>query len=627
MLLNKISTPKDFKHLNSDQLLQLCKEVYDETVRIVSKNGGHLGASLGVIELTVALHHVFNTPKDKIIWDVGHQTYPHKILTGRRKKMEKLRQENGISGFTKRSESEYDPFGAGHSSTSISAGLGMEIGNALKNKKNDRVVSVIGDGAMSAGMAFEALNNAGALKNKLIVVLNDNKMSISPAVGAFSSYLSKIVSSERYLNIRDSVKNTLEKIPGSNFIKKTLKTIEQDIKLTNSHANVFEGLGFYYIGPIDGHNLEDLVKIFRNIQQDKNIHKPILVHILTEKGKGFNSDKGLEEKYHAVGKFCTTTGKQFKKNVTNPTYTNIFSNSLINVAKKDKDVVAITAAMESGTGLQEFHKKFPNRFFDVGIAEQHAVTFAAGLACSGLKPFVTIYSTFLQRAYDQIIHDVAIQNLPVKFAIDRAGLVGADGSTHAGSFDIAYLSILPNFVVMAPSSANELQNMVYTAANYNKGPIAFRFPRGEVGDCILDNQPKKLQIGKGKVIIEGKEVAILSYGARISYALQAAETLKQKHNISCTVADARFAKPIDEALVKDLYNHHKILITLEEGSIGGFGSIINDYLLNKVPGKNKISNIYLKDEFLNQASQERQHELAGISPNHIVSRVLDLLEK
>jgi 1-deoxy-D-xylulose-5-phosphate synthase len=625
VLLDKINKPQDLKQLNSDQLFQLCKEVYDETIRIVSKNGGHLGASLGVIELTIALHYVFNQPKDKIIWDVGHQSYPHKILTGRRNKMETLRLENGISGFTKRKESEYDPFGAGHSSTSISAGLGYEIGNKLQKNNNQHVISVIGDGAMSAGMAFEALNNAGAINNRLIVILNDNKMSISPAVGAFSSYLSKIVSSDNYLSIRDKIKSVLNSIPGTEFLKHALKRIEQDIKLTNDSANIFEGFGFYYIGPIDGHNLSDLIKILQNVRDDHNIHKPILLHILTEKGKGFKSDKGTEEKFHAVNKFCSITGTQFKKNQSLPTYTQIFGDTLVKLATKNKKIVAITAAMESGTGLMKFHEKFPERFFDVGIAEQHAVTFAAGLACTGMNPFVTIYSTFLQRAYDQIIHDVAIQNLPVKFAIDRAGLVGADGATHAGIFDIAYISILPNFVVMAASDENELQHMVATAANYNEGPISFRYPRGEGLGIKFDKEPKALKIGKGRIISKGKDVAILSFGARLDYALAVRQILSEKHNISCSIADARFAKPLDKKLVTSLAENHKLLITLEEGSIGGFGSIVNDFLLNDNIKFKKIKNIFIKDEFIDHATQERQHEIAGINTKHIIDIILKSL--
>lgn len=625
MLLDKINTPRDFKHYNSEQLSQLCKELYDETIRIVSKNGGHLGASLGVVELTIALHYVFETPKDKIIWDVGHQSYPHKILTGRRKKMDKLRQEKGISGFTKRQESEFDPFGAGHSSTSVSAGLGFEIGNKLK-KQDETVIAVIGDGAMSAGMSFEAINNAGALKNRLIVILNDNKMSISPAVGAFSSYLSKIVSSEQYLSIRDKIKQALNKFPGSLFIRRTLKTIEQDIKLTNSYANVFEGLGFYYIGPIDGHNVEDLVKILQNVRDDESITKPILIHAKTEKGRGFESDKGLEEKYHAVGKFCTETGKQFKKSANNPSYTSIFAKTLTKLAEKDKDIVAITAAMESGTGLKDFHQKFPDRFFDVGIAEQHAVTFAGGLSCVGIKPFVTIYSTFLQRAYDQVIHDIAIQNLPVKFAIDRAGLVGNDGATHAGSFDIAYLGILPNFVIMAAGDENELQHMVATAANYNKGPIAFRYPRGEGRGVKLDKEPKPLKIGKGRLIQQGSKVAILSYGATLEQTEAAAEILTDKHNISPTIADARFVKPLDKKLIIELAKNHDLLVTVEEGSIGGFGSQVNNFIINENIYHNKLRNIFLADKFIDQAPQPKQKELAKIDAESIVATILQVLK-
>ncbi len=620
MLLDKITTPADFRHFNSEQLLDLCKEVYGETVKVVSKNGGHLGANLGVVELTIALHYVFETPQDKIIWDVGHQSYPHKLITGRREQMQNLRQEGGASGFTKRSESDFDPFGAGHSSTSISAGLGFEIANNLNNCKS-RVISVIGDGAMSAGMAFEALNNAGGMNNRLIVILNDNKMSISPAVGAFSKYLAKIVSSKGYINIRNSIKSTLKKIPGSNFIGKTLKTIEQDLKLQNPEANVFEGLGFYYIGPIDGHNIEDLIEIFQNIKQDNANKKPVLVHVITEKGKGFESDKGLEEKYHAVGKFCAVTKKQNKKSSPIPTYTEIFGKTLCELAEKDSDLLAITAAMESGTGLKDFHKKFPERFFDVGIAEQHAVTFAGGLACAGKKPFVAIYSTFLQRAYDQIIHDIAIQKLPVKFAIDRAGVVGADGATHAGSFDIAYLSILPNFVVMAPSDENELRNMVATALHYNEGPIAFRFPRGEAQGVKLDSKPTILKIGQGRIINKGKKIAIISFGARLDYARQANQVLNESHNIDCTIADARFAKPLDEKLILELANNHELIVTLEEGSIGGFSAQVNNLLLKKNCTA-KIKNIFFNDQFIDHSTQEHQHKIAEIDVERLVETIL-----
>jgi 1-deoxy-D-xylulose-5-phosphate synthase len=628
MLLDSITSSQDIKHYNSDQLLQLCKELRSEIINIVSQTGGHLGASLGVIELTVALHYVFNTPTDRLIWDVGHQSYPHKILTGRRDKMSTLRQKSGLSGFTRREENLYDCFGAGHSSTSISAGLGMEIAKILSNKQN-RVISVIGDGAISAGMAYEAINNAGSLGNRLIVILNDNNMSISPAVGAMSSYLSQFISSRPYLTIRDTIKASISKFPGKKLITRTLQKLEKNFKSVTSNGNIFEELGFYYIGPLDGHNVEDLVRVLQNVRNDDHsINKPILIHVITEKGKGFSSPENSLEKFHAVGKFCPQTKIQ-KKNVSaKPTYTNVFSKILTDIAIRDDKIIAITAAMASGTGLDKFQQQHPNRFFDVGIAEQHAVTFAAGLACEGYKPFVAIYSTFLQRAYDQIVHDVAIQKLPVKFAIDRAGLVGADGATHAGSFDITYLGTLPNFIIMAASDEQELANMILTASEINNCPVAFRYPRGEIIGNTLNIKPEIIAIGKGRIIQEGNDVAILSLGTRLQEAQKAADLLVKEYGITCTIADARFAKPIDQELIKNLAQNHALLVTIEEGSIGGFASYVNNYLLqNDKFGNNNllIRNLFLPDEFIEQATQYEQYEEAGLNAEHIFSTVVNIL--
>ncbi len=629
MLLDSIKSPNDIKHFNSDQLLQLCKELRSEIINIVSKTGGHLGASLGVIELTTALHYVFNTPEDKLIWDVGHQSYPHKVLTGRRDKMSTLRQKNGLSGFTKRTENIYDCFGTGHSSTSISAGLGMEVAKMLSNKSN-RVITVIGDGAISAGMAYEAINNAGSINNRLIIILNDNNMSISPAVGAMSSYLSRFISSKPYLNIRDSIKTSVTNLPGSKFITRALQKIEKNLKSVTKNGNIFEELGFYYIGPLDGHDLETLVKVLENVRDDTDsIKKPILIHAITEKGKGFQSPEASAEKFHAVGKFCLETRIQKKNTASKPTYTQIFAKVLTEIADKDDKIIAITAAMASGTGLDKFQQKHPERFFDVGIAEQHAVTFAAGLACEGYKPFVAIYSTFLQRAYDQIVHDVAIQKLPVKFAIDRAGLVGADGSTHAGSFDITYLGTLPNFIVMAASDEKELANMILTASEINDVPVAFRYPRGEIIGTNTNLIPETIEIGVGRIIQQGSDVAIISLGTRLQEAQKAAGLLSKKYNINCTIADARFAKPIDEKLIETLAKNHQILITIEEGSIGGFGSYVNNYLLqNDMFGNNNLAirNLFIPDLFMEQATQDEQYEECGLNAEQIFSTISEILE-
>lgn len=607
-ILDTIELPKDLRNVDKKELGALCAELRNETVNVVSQIGGHLGAGLGVVELTVALHYVFNTPDDKIIWDVGHQSYPHKILTGRRSKMLTLRKKDGISGFTKRKESIYDPFGAGHSSTSISAALGFAVSSKLSNKEN-KAIAVIGDGAMSGGMAYEALNNAGHLKlNNLIIILNDNEMSISSPTGALSAYLARLISSSSYVSIKNIAKNILERFP--NVISNTVKIVKKHTKeLLNETVhgnNLFEHLGVNYIGPINGHNIDDLVDILSNVKDIKNT-KPILLHVVTNKGHGYSPAENSDDKYHGVAKFEVSTGKQHKVKL-NDNYTKIFSDCLIKLAKKDKKIVAITAAMPSGTGIDAFAKEFPERSFDVGIAEQHAVTFAAGMACDGYKPFVTIYSTFLQRAYDQIIHDVAIQNLPVKFAIDRAGLVGADGATHAGSFDIGYLSMLPNLVVLAPSDDQELVDSIYTASLHDSSPIAFRYPRG-VGLGLKIRSPKKIEIGKSRTIIEGKKMLILSLGSVLSDVKVAVELFFKKHNFYPTVIDMRFAKPIDTDVIKKYIKNSDAIVTIEEGAIGGFSSQVNDFLNSY--GYNKdltIKNIFFPDRFLDQASPAEMYE-------------------
>jgi len=619
VLLDKIKSPKDLKQFNSDQLLELCKELSSFYINCMSQIGGHLGGSLGVIELTVALHYVFDTPRDKLIWDVSHQAHIHKILTGRRDKIITLKQEGGLSGFTKRSESIYDAFGAGHSSTSISSGLGMEIANKL-NSMNNHVVSIIGDGALSAGIAYEALNNAGALKNNLIVVLNDNKMSISPSVGAMTNYLSKISSHEPYSKLREIVKASLEHSPVKDIVSNTVRSIERHFK----SENIFENLGFDYIGPLDGHDVTNLITILKKVK-DRNTQKPIFLHVLTEKGRGFHSTTGEKERFHAVSSFCTETGAQKKSTVANITYTKAFSNRLIDEARRDSRILAITAAMPSGTGLEEFQKLFPDRFFDTGIAEQHALTFAAGLACENMKPFVAIYSTFLQRAYDQVVHDIAIQNLPVRIAIDRAGLVGSDGPTHAGSFDLSFLGSLPNFIIMAPSDENELSQMITTSAYYDLGPIAFRYPRGE-GTGVHIDSPQILQIGKGRVVQEGNDVAIISVGTRLQEVLKAAKTLLDNHDISPTVVDARFVKPIDKELFSRILKEHKLIITVEENSIGGFASQFNHFMLTNDLQKNKtVRNLFLPDIFIEQSSSYKMYEKTELNSTSIVKTTLESL--
>ena len=620
--LNNIDTPKDIKKLTSDELEILCEEVRSFMIDNVSKTGGHLGAGLGVVELTIGLHYIFNTPKDQIIWDVGHQTYPHKILTKRKNRMHTLRQGKGLSGFTKRAESIYDPFGAAHASTSISAALGILVGSEIR-KKNKKVVAVIGDGAMTAGMAYEALNNAGAMKYPLIVILNDNDMSIAPPVGAMSAYLSKLISSGPYRGLRNVASQLAKKFPKK--IANTAKKAEEYARGFFTGGTLFEELGFYYIGPIDGHNLNHLLPILKNAR-DHSKKGPVLIHVVTKKGNGYIPAEKSDDKFHGVGKFNVLTGKQ-NKSESNKSYTKIFAENLIELAKTDKKICAITAAMPSGTGLDLFMKKFPSRTFDVGIAEQHAVTFAAGLACEGMKPFATIYSTFLQRAYDQVVHDVAIQNLPVRFAIDRAGLVGADGATHAGSFDIAFLSNLPNFITMAASDDIELARMIYTCADINHAPSAFRYPRGSGLGLKINYPIKKLVIGKGKIVQEGNDIAIISYGARLQEVKLAAKKL-ESYKVSTTIADARFCKPLDKKLILELCKNHKLLITIEEGSIGGFGSHVSNFLINEhntLLHNTLIDCICLPDKFIDQDTPFNMYSIANMNSENIVTRILKKL--
>jgi len=622
-LLDTINTPNDLRKIPENQLRQLADELRLETIDAVSSTGGHLGAGLGVLELTVALHHVFDTPTDRLIWDVGHQAYPHKILTERRDRIRTLRKPNGLSGFTKRSESEYDPFGAGHSSTSISAALGMAIARDQKGNSNE-VIAVIGDGAISAGMAYEALNNAGSLDSKLIVILNDNNMSIAPPVGAMSGYLSRLIASDAYVSFRNMAKRAVKHLP-PHFERAARKT-EQFAKNITAGGNLFEEMGFYYIGPVDGHNLDQLLPILKNVR-DRQEKTPILIHVVTEKGHGFDSPEVSAEKFHAVKKYDSVTRVQEKTSSAAPSYTKIFANALIAEAKEDDKILGITAAMPSGTGMDVFAKAFPDRMYDVGIAEQHAVTFAAGLATEGFKPFVAIYSTFLQRGYDQIVHDVAIQNLPVRFAIDRAGLVGADGATHAGTFDICFLSSLPNMVVMAPSDETELMHMVATANSINDRPSAFRYPRGEGLGLELPDKGEVLPIGKGRVIREGNQIAILSLGTRLEEAVGAANKLS-KRGLSITVADARFAKPLDIALIQNLAENHDVLIIVEEGSIGGFGSHVLAFLSESgILGKGncKVKSLTLPDEFSEHGDPWTLYEQAGLNASGIEQQALSAL--
>ena len=621
-ILDKINFASDIRQLTEKDLSILSDQVRQEMIESVSETGGHLGAGLGVVELTVALHYVFNTPYDRLIFDVGHQSYPHKILTGRRKAMKTLRQEKGLSGFTKRAESEYDPFGAAHASTSISAALGMAVSADLK-KEDRRAIAVIGDGAMTAGMAYEAMNNAGSMKLPLIVILNDNDMSIAPPVGAMSAYLSKLISSSSYRSLREVASQVAKRLPRP--IANTAKKAEEYARGIVTGGTLFEELGFYYIGPIDGHNIQHLIPVLKNIR-DKREQGPILVHVVTQKGYGYSPAEQSSDKFHGVSKFNIKTGTQNKSKKGPPSYTSVFSKELINLAKKDKKIVAITAAMPSGTGLDHFAEKFPERFFDVGIAEQHAVTFAAGLAAEGMKPFATIYSTFLQRAYDQIIHDVAIQELPVRFAIDRAGLVGADGPTHAGSFDIAYLANIPKMVLMAAADENELKRMVVTAANINDRPSAFRYPRGESIGILSPKKTEPLTIGKGHIIKKGNKVAILSFGARLYESLKAAEILDKK-GISTSVADARFCKPLDTKLIKSLISNHDILITIEEGVVGGFGSHVMQHLTdnNLLKINSNIQSIVFPDKFIDHATPDTMYKNANMDALSIVKRVIKLI--
>jgi 1-deoxy-D-xylulose-5-phosphate synthase len=622
-LLDTIQTPEDLRRLDPDQLQQVADELRTELIDAVSVTGGHLGAGLGVVELTVALHYLFDTPNDRIIWDVGHQAYPHKILTGRRDRIRTLRMPGGLSGFTKRSESEYDIFGAGHSSTSISAGLGMAVARDLKGiKEGHHVVAVIGDGAMSAGMAYEAMNNAGAMDSRLIIILNDNDMSIAPPVGALSGYLARLHSSQTFLKLHGVTKQLAKNLP--KFWEKRAENVESFTRHLFTGGTMFEELGIYYVGPIDGHNLDHMVPVLRNVR-DANVG-PVLIHCVTQKGKGYEHAENAADKHHAVAKFNVVTGAQDKGKPGAPTYTKVFAQSLIAEAKKDERIVAITAAMPSGTGLDLFEKEFPERTFDVGIAEQHAVTFAAGLAVEGLKPFAAIYSTFLQRGYDQVVHDVAIQHLPVRFAIDRAGLVGADGATHAGAFDLAYLCCLPDFVVMAPSDEVELKHMVTTAAGIDDRPCAFRFPRGEGFGFELPAEGKALEIGKGRVVREGSAIAILSFGTRLQEALKAADKLATM-GLSSTVADARFAKPLDHDLIRQLARHHEVFITVEEGSSGGFGSHVLEFLARDglLDQGLKVRPLTLPDIFMDHGKPDAMNEAAGINASGIVKAAVGAL--
>ena len=618
-LLDEIRTPADLKGRSKADLRQIADELRAETISAVSVTGGHLGAGLGVVELTVALHAVFDTPKDKIVWDVGHQAYPHKILTGRRDRIRTLRQGGGLSGFTKRDESAYDPFGAAHAGTSVSAASGFAVSRDLQGEKNC-VIAVVGDGAMSAGMIYEAMNNAGAMHTPLIVILNDNDMSIAPPVGAMSHYLSRTVSSKGYRQVRNLAKRVTRKIGLEGLVKKA----EHSIRSFNMGGDLFDALGFYYVGPIDGHDMDALVDVLENARDMEN--GPVLVHVVTQKGKGYAPAESAADKYHGVSKFNVITGEQAKAKAGPPSYTKVFAQELIRTAQKDDKVVAITAAMPSGTGLDSFAAKFPDRCFDVGIAEQHAVTFAAGLAADGMKPFAAIYSTFLQRGYDSVVPDVAIQKLPVRFALDRAGLVGADGATHAGSFDVGFLGALPGFVLMAAADETELQRMVATAHVIDDRPSAFRYPRGEgVGLPLLDD-PQPLEIGKGRIVKQGAAVALLSYGTRLAECLVAADML-EKQGLSTTVADARFAKPLDEALLTQLAKNHEVLITIEEGSVGGFGA----FVLHSLAGRGlldaglRIRTLTLPDIFQDHDTPEKMYEQAGLDARSIAASAIKAL--
>ena len=621
-LIRQINFPADLRKFKKNQLKQISDELRDELIDVVSETGGHLGAGLGVVELTIALHYVFDTPKDKLVWDVSHQSYPHKIITGRRDRIKTLRKGGGLSGFTKRSESEYDPFGAAHSSTSISSTLGIAVAKKLSNNNNN-VIAVIGDGAMSAGMAYEAMNNAGALKSKLVVVLNDNDMSIAKPVGAMSKYLAKLLSGKLYFSLRETVKMVISAF-SKRFSQKAGKA-EDLLRNIVTGGTLFSELGFYYIGPLDGHDVDNLVQIFENVK-NSNHQGPILIHVRTQKGKGYKPAEDSGDKYHGVSKFNIATGEQSKSKSNSPAYTKVFAETLIKHAEQDTKIIGITGAMPSGTGLNIFEKKFPDRSFDVGIAEQHAVTFAAGLATEGYKPYAAIYSTFLQRAYDQVVHDVAIQSLPVRFAIDRAGLVGADGPTHAGSFDITYLSTLPNFVVMAASDESELVKMINTSVHINDRPSAFRYPRGNGIGVAIPSINEVLEIGKGRIIKEGKKAAILNFGTRLEECKKASEILSKK-GIDITIIDARFAKPLDEKLIMEIANKHEVLISIEEGSVGGFGSHVMQFLSNRgVFDKGlKFRSMILPDLFIDQDTPEKMYEKAGLDSLSIANRIEETL--
>jgi len=620
-LLDDVNSPEDLRKLPDEQLGQLADELRREMIDAVSVTGGHLGAGLGVVELTVAIHHVFNTPDDRLIWDVGHQSYPHKILTERREHIRTIRQGGGLSGFTKRAESQYDPFGAAHSSTSISAGLGMAVARDLKGKDN-HIVCVIGDGAMSAGMAYEAMNNAGAMDSRLIVVLNDNDMSIAPPTGALSLYLARLTSSGTYLKLRDIGRQLAKRLPKSWELRAA--RAEEYTRNFWAGGTLFEELGFYYVGPIDGHDFDHLLPVLTNVR-DANVG-PILVHCVTQKGKGYEPAESSNDKYHGVSRFNVVTGAQEKSKPNAPSYTKVFAQSLVEEARKDEKIVAVTAAMPSGTGLDLFGKEFPERTFDVGIAEQHGVTFSAGLATEGFKPFAAIYSTFLQRAYDQVVHDVAIQSLPVRFAIDRAGLVGADGPTHAGAFDVAYLSCLPGFVVMAAADEAELKHMVATAAQIDDRPSAFRYPRGEGVGLEMPEEGVPLEIGKGRVLREGSSIALLSFGGRLQECFAAAEQLAG-FGLSTTIADARFAKPLDGALVAQLARNHEVLVTIEEGSVGGFGSHVLKLLAESdlLRRNLKVRTMVLPDRFIDQDKPATMYDQAGLNARGIVDTVFGAL--
>ncbi len=621
-LIKQINFPSDLRKFEKDKLKQISNELRDELIDVVSETGGHLGAGLGVVELTVALHYVFDTPKDKLVWDVSHQCYPHKIITGRRDKIKTLRKGGGLSGFTKRTESEYDPFGAAHSSTSISSTLGMAVAKKLSNNNNN-VIAVIGDGAMSAGMAYEAMNNAGALKSNLIVVLNDNDMSIARPVGAMSKYLAKLLSGKLYFSLRETIKMVISAF-SKRFSQKAGKA-EDLLRGIVTGGTLFSELGFYYIGPVDGHDVDSLVQIFENVKNSKH-QGPVLIHTRTQKGKGYKPAEDSGDKYHGVSKFNIATGEQSKSRSNSPSYTKVFAETLIKHAEQDTKIIGITGAMPSGTGLNLFEKKFPDRTFDVGIAEQHAVTFAAGLATEGYKPYAAIYSTFLQRAYDQVVHDVALQSLPVRFAIDRAGLVGADGPTHAGSFDITYLSTLPNFVVMAASDESELVKMINTSVQINDRPSAFRYPRGNGIGIEMPEINELLEIGKGRIIKEGKKVAILNFGTRLEECKKASELLFKK-GIDITIIDARFAKPLDEKLIIEAATNHEVLISIEEGSVGGFGSHVMQFLSDRgIFDKGlKFRSMILPDLFIDQDTPEKMYEKAGLDSLSIANKIEETL--